>query len=216
MSAINLKDARAGEYIKKMVRMYPAVWTGFGEIIFKKQEVSEKIAGGPPSLYSPSLDAIFDVIGEMGAVAVVHCDHDTPYNLALQSDSAANAMIFHGKKPTPQYMYFAANTLPVATIISLTEHKSLRRIWADCYFWSFPYYLVGAGVAGLVSWLNRIVEWQTSLLILPAVYLIYRSYRLYLAKLEDEKGHVEEMANLHMIIISPPSIRAAIAVLRAM
>ncbi len=95
-------------------------------------------------------------------------------------------------------MYFAANTLPVATIISLTEHKSLRRIWADCYFWSFPYYLVGAGVAGLVSWLNRIVEWQTSLLILPAVYLIYRSYRLYLAKLEDEKGHVEEMANLHM------------------
>jgi diguanylate cyclase (GGDEF)-like protein/putative nucleotidyltransferase with HDIG domain len=95
-------------------------------------------------------------------------------------------------------VYFAANTLPVATIISLTEHKSLRRIWADCYFWSFPYYLVGAGVAGLVSWLNRIVEWQTSLLILPAVYLIYRSYRLYLAKLEDEKGHVEEMANLHM------------------
>src|SRR5437016_186204 len=58
MSAINLKDARAGEYIKKMVRMYPTVWTGFGEIIFKKQEVSEKIAGGPPSLYSPALDAI--------------------------------------------------------------------------------------------------------------------------------------------------------------
>ena len=94
--------------------------------------------------------------------------------------------------------YFVANTIPVATIISLTEHKSLRRIWSDCYFWSFPYYLVGAGVAGLVSWLNRVVDWQTSLLILPAVYLIYRSYRLYLAKLEDEKGHVEEMANLHL------------------
>src|SRR6201984_1216310 len=94
--------------------------------------------------------------------------------------------------------YFAANTLPVATVISLTEHKSLRRIWSDCYFWSFPYYLVGAGVAGLVSWLNRVVDWQTSLLILPAVYLIYRSYRLYLGRLEDEKRHVEEMANLHL------------------
>src|SRR5215467_3386174 len=94
--------------------------------------------------------------------------------------------------------YFVANTLPVATIISLTERKSLRHIWSDCYFWSFPYYLVGAGVAGLVSWLNRVVDWQTSLLILPAVYLIYRSYRLYLAKLEDEKGHVEEMASLHL------------------
>ena len=30
------------------------------------------------------------------------------------------------------------------------------------------------------------------------VYLIYRSYRLYLGKLEDEKRHVEEMANLHL------------------
>jgi len=94
--------------------------------------------------------------------------------------------------------YFLANTVPVAAVISLTEHKSLKSIWSDAYFWSFPYYLVGAGVAGLVSWLNRIVDWQTSLLILPAVYLIYRSYRLYLAKLEDEKRHVEEMANLHL------------------
>jgi hypothetical protein len=122
MSAINLKDARAGEYIKKMVRMYPGVWTGFGEIIFKKQEVSEKIAGGPPSLYSPSLDAIFDVIGEMGAVAVVHCDHDTPYNLALQSDSAANAMIFHGKKPTPQYLE--------AFQAFLKKHPNVHMVWA--------------------------------------------------------------------------------------
>src|SRR6476646_2591550 len=65
MSAFNLKDARAGEYIKKMVQMYPGVWSGFGEIHFKKQEFSEKIAGGPPSLYSPSIDSIFDVIGEM-------------------------------------------------------------------------------------------------------------------------------------------------------
>ncbi len=28
--------------------------------------------------------------------------------------------------------------------------------------------------------------------------MIYRSYRLYLGKLEDEKRHVEEMAGLHL------------------
>jgi len=122
MSAINLKDARAGEYIKKMMRLYPGVWSGFGEIIFKKQEVSEKIAGGPPSLYSPSIDAIFDVMGEMGAAAVVHCDHDTPYNLALLSDSAANAMIFHGKKPTPQYVE--------AFQAFLKKHPNVHIVWA--------------------------------------------------------------------------------------
>lgn len=122
MSAFNLKDAHAGEYIKKMVQLYPGVWSGFGEIHFKKQEFSEKIAGGPPSLYSPSIDAIFDVIGEMGAVAVVHCDHDTPYNLALQSDSAANAMIFHGKAPTPQYLE------PFKAF--LKKHPNVSMVWA--------------------------------------------------------------------------------------
>ncbi len=95
-------------------------------------------------------------------------------------------------------VYFVANTVPVAAVISLTERKSLRRIWSDCYFWSFPYYLVGAGVAGMMSWLHDFTDWQTSLLILPIVYLIYRSYRLYLGKLEDEKRHVEEIADLHM------------------
>ncbi len=95
-------------------------------------------------------------------------------------------------------VYFVANTVPVAAVISLTERRSLRKIWAECYFWSFPYYLVGAGVAGMMSWLHGFTDWQTSLLTLPVVYLIYRSYRLYLGKLEDEKRHVEEMADLHM------------------
>ena len=80
----------------------------------------------------------------------------------------------------------------------LTEGKSLKKIWVECYFWSFPYYLVGAAIAGMIGWFNRQFGWQTSLLIVPIIYLIYRSYRLYLGKLEDEKRHVEEMANLHL------------------
>jgi diguanylate cyclase (GGDEF)-like protein/putative nucleotidyltransferase with HDIG domain len=95
-------------------------------------------------------------------------------------------------------VYFISNTLPVAIVISLTEKRLLRKIWSECYFWSFPYYLVGAGVVGMMSWIHEWADWQTSLLTLPVVYLIYRSYRLYLGKLEDEKRHVEEMADLHM------------------
>ena len=122
MSAFNLKDARAGEYIRKMVHLYPGVWSGFGEIHFKKQEFSEKIAGGPPSLYSPSIDAVFDVIGEMGAAAVVHCDHDTPYNLALLNDPAAQALIFQGRTPSPQYLE------PFKAF--LKRHPNVPMIWA--------------------------------------------------------------------------------------
>jgi diguanylate cyclase (GGDEF)-like protein/putative nucleotidyltransferase with HDIG domain len=94
--------------------------------------------------------------------------------------------------------YFIANAGSIAAVISLTERRALRKILVDCYFWSFPYYLVGAGVAGAIAWFNHTFNWETSLLLVPVVYLIYRSYRLYLGKLEDEKRHVEEMANLHL------------------
>src|SRR5437667_6919367 len=94
--------------------------------------------------------------------------------------------------------YFIANAGSIAAVISLTERRALKKILVDCYFWSFPYYLVGAGVAGAIAWFNHTFNWETSLLLVPVVYLIYRSYRLSLGKLEDEKRHVEEMANLHL------------------
>ena len=83
--------------------------------------------------------------------------------------------------------YFFSNTVPVAVVISLTTGRTFRKTWADCYFWSFPYYLVGASIAGLVSVVDRYAGWATSLLLLPVVYWIYRSYRAYLGRLEYEK-----------------------------
>src|ERR1700685_1331997 len=94
--------------------------------------------------------------------------------------------------------YFALNTFAIAIIILLTEGKPVLKVWSECYFWSFPYYLVGAAIAGLVSFLNRHIGWQSSLLVLPPVYLMYRSYRLYLGKLEDETRHAEQVSNLHL------------------
>ncbi len=60
--------------------------------------------------------------------------------------------------------YFVANTGSIAAVIALTEHKSIKRIWVECYFWSFPYYLVGAAFAGMIGWFNREFGWETSLL----------------------------------------------------
>ena len=94
--------------------------------------------------------------------------------------------------------YFIVNAGSIAAVISFSEGKPLGQILVDCYFWSFPYYLVGAGIAGAIGWFNREFNWETSLLFVPAIYLIYRSYRLYLGKLEDEKRHVEEIADLHL------------------
>src|SRR5579863_8538529 len=95
-------------------------------------------------------------------------------------------------------VFFTMNTFPVAGAIALTERRSLRRIWRECYIWSFPYYLLGALIVAAASAVNRHFGWQTALLAVPVVYLIYRSYYLYLGRMEDEKKHAEEMAALHL------------------
>jgi diguanylate cyclase (GGDEF)-like protein/putative nucleotidyltransferase with HDIG domain len=95
-------------------------------------------------------------------------------------------------------VYFIANTGQVALVIALTEHRSPRRIWLDSYFWCFPYYLVGSSIAGACAYLSRWVGWQAPLMALPVVYVIYRSYRLYLGRLEGERDHAEQMASLHL------------------
>ena len=116
---------------------------------------------------------------------------------------------FGGAKPillmVAALVFFFANTLPISVVIALTEGKSSRKVWAECYFWSFPYYLVGAAAVGLVGIVNRQAGWETSLLVLPLIYWVYRSYRLYLGRLEAEKErveiekrHVEQIASLNM------------------
>jgi len=95
-------------------------------------------------------------------------------------------------------IFFLMNTIPVAAAIGITEDKSLTRIWYDCYFWCFPYYLGGASIAWILSVLSRQTNWHASLVLIPVIYFIYRSYRTYLGRLEDEKVHVEEMAALHL------------------
>src|SRR5499427_3522851 len=116
---------------------------------------------------------------------------------------------FAGNKPillmVSALVFFFANTLPISVVIALTEGKSSRKVWSECYFWSFPYYLVGAAAVGLVGIVNKSAGWQTSLLVLPLIYWVYRSYRLYLGRLEAEKErvevekrHVEQIASLNM------------------
>ncbi|MBZ5578952.1 MAG: diguanylate cyclase [Acidobacteriia bacterium] len=94
--------------------------------------------------------------------------------------------------------YFVLNTTGVAGVVALTERKSVIETWRTCYFWSFPFYLVGASIAWVFSMLTSNGHTQSILLLIPIIYVIFRSYRMYLGHLEDEKTHVEEMASLHL------------------
>jgi len=95
-------------------------------------------------------------------------------------------------------MFFSMTTFSVSVVISLAEGHSLRHIWREGYFWSFPYYLIGALLAEVVVVCNHTIGWQTGLLVVPVAYLAYRSYALHLSRIEGEKKHAVEMAALHM------------------
>ena len=76
--------------------------------------------------------------------------------------------------------FFAVNAGLVSIVISLVQNEGLEKIVRQCYLWSFPYYLIGAGIAGAVSSSSHQVGWKTSMFILPLMYLVYRYYRLCL------------------------------------
>jgi diguanylate cyclase (GGDEF)-like protein/putative nucleotidyltransferase with HDIG domain len=94
--------------------------------------------------------------------------------------------------------YFLTNTLSVGIIISLSDGKKLAHLWRDDLFWTAPHYLAGGALAGLFHYWNQYAGWETAVLVFPIVYLVYRSYRLYLGRLEEEKRHVAEVADLHL------------------
>lgn len=94
--------------------------------------------------------------------------------------------------------YFLLNTMSVAGVVGLTEHKNVITIWKHWYFWSFPYYLIGASITALIEYLSNFFDWRLTLFIFPVVYVMFRSYRLYLGQLEREKRYAQDTAALHL------------------
>jgi signal transduction histidine kinase/ActR/RegA family two-component response regulator len=87
--------------------------------------------------------------------------------------------------------YFGGNTGLIALVIAVTESKNPFKVWHDSYFWSFPYYLVAAPLVALLSAISRLVGWQTWLLVVPLIFSIYRTYRLYVERLQAERRQAE-------------------------
>lgn len=83
-------------------------------------------------------------------------------------------------------VFFLSNTLLISGVLCLIEGKPLKNIWQQCYLWSFPYYLVGSAIAGIVTVSSRTIGWEPSLLVLPLMYLVYTFYRLYLERVAPE------------------------------
>jgi diguanylate cyclase (GGDEF)-like protein/putative nucleotidyltransferase with HDIG domain len=94
---------------------------------------------------------------------------------------------------------FFANTFPVALASRGQKQPRLGQYWKESYSWLVPYYLVSAAVASAANAAaTGGVSLQTILLVLPAVYLAYRYYRVQKSNLEMREKTAENMAALHL------------------
>jgi diguanylate cyclase (GGDEF)-like protein/putative nucleotidyltransferase with HDIG domain len=98
--------------------------------------------------------------------------------------------------------YFVVNTLAIATAIALSTSQSVFKVWNENFLWSAPSYFVGAGAAAVATWMviGLSAHWITPLAAAP-LYLTYRTYKVYLGRIDDEQRHVREMADLHLATI---------------
>ena len=100
--------------------------------------------------------------------------HIFPVMLGLQS---AAAMMVLGA-----CAFVVLNTGLVSLVICLAEGRPLREIWSSCYEWTFPYFLMGAALAGLASATSHGSNLGVALLAALAMYFVYVYYRLHIIR----------------------------------
>jgi diguanylate cyclase (GGDEF)-like protein/putative nucleotidyltransferase with HDIG domain len=97
--------------------------------------------------------------------------------------------------------YFICNTAFVATAISLSTQQPVMRVWNENFLWSAPSYFVGAIAAAGAAWVIDRGGYWMALLSAPPPYLIYRTYKIYLGRIQDQQRHVQQVSDLHLATI---------------
>jgi diguanylate cyclase (GGDEF)-like protein/putative nucleotidyltransferase with HDIG domain len=105
-------------------------------------------------------------------------------------------------------VYFAVNTIGVSLAIAYQQKLRVLVVWRENFLWTAPGYLASATFAGGIhAAYSQMGSW--SLLLVPPIYVIYYSYRLYLDKLHEyaaqlrrEMRHIQELNELNQSVIA--------------
>ena len=91
--------------------------------------------------------------------------------------------------------YFVFNTGLVAAAIALSTGRRLFNVWRDDFLWSAVSFMV-TGSAGAIAAVvvGRGEQWKAAFLAVP-VYLTYRTYQLFVRRLEDEQTRTCALAD---------------------
>jgi diguanylate cyclase (GGDEF)-like protein/putative nucleotidyltransferase with HDIG domain len=97
--------------------------------------------------------------------------------------------------------YFVCNTALIATAIGLSTKQSIFRVWNENFLWSAPSYFVGAGAAAIAATVVARGGYWMALLAAAPPYFIYRTYKVYMGRIQDQQRHVQQVSDLHLATI---------------
>jgi hypothetical protein len=90
--------------------------------------------------------------------------------------------------------YFLANTAPVASIIGLTEGGNPFALWHKVFLWSFPNYVIGAGLTAIVSTFTTVSGLASVATLMAVLFAVYQSYKVYVSRSEQAQPQAMSMA----------------------
>lgn len=97
-------------------------------------------------------------------------------------------------------VYFVVNTGLIAVAMSLASGERFGAIWHTNFLWSVASYFVGAGAAAVAAWATQTYGFWVAPVIVAPIYLTYRTYHVYLGRL-DAQRRVQETSDLHLATI---------------
>lgn len=208
----NPTDMYAVDHLRRVLTMYPGVFTGIGEFSVHKEVVSSKIAGHAASLRNPAVGRILDFAAEVGLVVSLHNDVDVilpragerptyfdDFAALLRGHPGAPVLWAHAGigrfvEPTPDY---------AALIESLLTDDSLPHLYFDLS-WDLVVEQLVADEAALAAWADLLNEWPTRFVfgsdaVIPADregYLsTYRAFGPLWERLDPETSRLVRVGN---------------------
>lgn len=95
--------------------------------------------------------------------------------------SATNALNHSLDGLSATMLFFVVNSFAVAAVMSLAEPTSFKAAWVSIFAWSFPYYLLSAGLVTVIGASTHNLGAQLCVLSLPLMFAVYQSYKRYFA-----------------------------------
>lgn len=84
--------------------------------------------------------------------------------------------------------FFLAQTVPLASIIHVTEGGAIHQIWSSIAHYSFPFYVLSAGITTIITSTVPQLGWQVPVFGLLVLYATYRSYQSYFRVPKPARG----------------------------